>query len=126
MATLTVWKFDSPDAADRASETLQELAKQNLITVHDAATVSWSPDRKKPKTRQLSNTTAAGALGAAMRLIRLDHEESQLILAGLRQLMVRVVEENIEKSLQEMRAFAPFIDIMGAMHERAQIRLFVS
>jgi uncharacterized membrane protein len=65
MATLTVWKFDSPDAADRASETLQELAKQNLITVHDAATVSWPPDRKKPKTRQLSNTTAAGALGGS-------------------------------------------------------------
>jgi uncharacterized membrane protein len=65
MATLTVWKFDSPDAADRASETLQELAKQNLITVHDAATVSWPPDRKKPKTRQLSSTTAAGALGGS-------------------------------------------------------------
>ena len=65
MATLTVWKFDSPDSADRASETLQDLAKQNLITVHDAATVSWPPDRKKPKTRQLSNTTAAGALGGS-------------------------------------------------------------
>ena len=65
MATLTVWKFDSPDAADRASDTLQELAKQNLITVHDAATVSWPSDRKKPKTRQLSNTTAAGALGGS-------------------------------------------------------------
>jgi uncharacterized membrane protein len=65
MATLTVWKFDSPDAADRASETLQQLATQNLITVHDAATVAWPPDRKKPKTRQLSNTTAAGALGGS-------------------------------------------------------------
>jgi uncharacterized membrane protein len=65
MATLTVWKFDSPDAADRASQTLQDLAKQNLITVHDAATVSWPEDRKKPKTRQLSNTTAAGALGGS-------------------------------------------------------------
>ncbi|RYP85046.1 DUF1269 domain-containing protein [Nocardioides guangzhouensis] len=65
MATLTVWKFDSADAADEASRTLQDLAKQNLITVHDAATVSWPSDRKKPKTRQLSNTTAAGALGGS-------------------------------------------------------------
>ena len=65
MATLTVWKFDSADAADEASQTLQDLAKQNLITVHDAATVSWPTDRKKPKTRQLSNTTAAGALGGS-------------------------------------------------------------
>ena len=69
---------------------------------------------------------AAGSLGAAMRLIRLDHEEAQIILAGLRHVMVRVVEENIDKGLQEMRAFAPLIDIMGAMHERARVRLFIS
>jgi urease accessory protein len=69
---------------------------------------------------------AAGALGAAMRLIRLDHEEAQLIVVGLKPLMVRVAEENIDKELQEMRAFAPLIDIMGAMHERARVRLFIS
>jgi uncharacterized membrane protein len=62
-ATLTVWKFDSPQGAEEASKTLQELAKANLITVHDAATVSWEVGKKKPKTRQLASTTAAGALG---------------------------------------------------------------
>jgi uncharacterized membrane protein len=63
MATLTVWKFDTPSGADEASQTLQGLAKQNLIVLHDAATVSWEEGKKKPKTRQLANTTAAGALG---------------------------------------------------------------
>jgi uncharacterized membrane protein len=29
--------------------------------VHDAATVSWRSDAKKPKTRQLNNLTASGA-----------------------------------------------------------------
>ena len=38
MATLTVWKFDTQSGADEASETLQGLAKQNLIVLHDAAT----------------------------------------------------------------------------------------
>ncbi len=71
-------------------------------------------------------TFTASVLGAAMRLIRLDHEEAQLILGGLRHFMVRVVQENIDKSLQEMRAFAPLIDIMGAVHERARVRLFIS
>lgn len=71
-------------------------------------------------------TFTASVLGAAMRLIRLDHEEAQLILSGLRHCMVRVVQENIDKSLQEMRAFAPLIDIMGAVHERARVRLFIS
>src|SRR4051794_22347835 len=64
-ATLTVWKFGTPSGADEASKTLQGLAKQNLITIHDAAAVSWEEGQKKPKTRQLSSTTAAGALGGS-------------------------------------------------------------
>ena len=63
MATLTVWKFDSPTAADEAVGTLESLAKQQLIQLHDAATVSWQPDKKKPKTRQLHSLTGAGAMG---------------------------------------------------------------
>jgi uncharacterized membrane protein len=63
MATLTVWKFESPTGADEAIGTLESLAKQELITVHDAATVSWEPGKKKPKTRQLHSLTGAGAMG---------------------------------------------------------------
>jgi len=65
MATLTVWKFDTPTGADDAVVTLESLAKQELIKIHDASTVSWAPDRKKPKTRQLNNLAGAGALGGA-------------------------------------------------------------
>ncbi len=71
-------------------------------------------------------TFSTSLLGAAMRLIRLDHEEAQRILARLQPLMVRVVQVNIDKCLEEMRAFAPLIDIMGMAHERARIRLFIS
>lgn len=63
MATLTVWKFDSPTAADETVATLEKLAQQELIKVHDAATVSWAPGAKKPKTRQLRSLTGTGALG---------------------------------------------------------------
>jgi uncharacterized membrane protein len=65
MATLTVWKFDSPGGADSAERTLLGFAQEGLISVHDAATVSWEVGRKKPKTRQLNPTTAAGALGGS-------------------------------------------------------------
>jgi uncharacterized membrane protein len=65
MATLTVWKFDTPGGADEASATLQELARENVVVLHDAATVSWEPGKKKPKTRQLASTTGAGALGGS-------------------------------------------------------------
>lgn len=65
MATFTVWKFDDPTAADRSVELLESLQKQELIRVHDAATVSWEQGKKKPKTRQLRSMTGAGALGGS-------------------------------------------------------------
>ena len=65
MATLTVWKFPTATGADEAVATLQSLQKQELITLHDAATVSWPADRKRPKTRQLNDLTGAGALGGS-------------------------------------------------------------
>lgn len=61
--TLTVWKFPSSSGAETAVETLKDLQKQQLITVHDAAIVSWAEGAKKPKTKQLNDLTAAGALG---------------------------------------------------------------
>jgi uncharacterized membrane protein len=64
-ATMTVWKFDTPEGAENASGTLRELARQNLIVIHDAAVVEWEEGRKKPKTRQMHNLAGAGALGGA-------------------------------------------------------------
>jgi uncharacterized membrane protein len=65
MATLTVWKFDSANGADDATDVLRNLASKKLITIHDAATVRWEEGKKKPKTRQLTNLAGAGALGGA-------------------------------------------------------------
>jgi uncharacterized membrane protein len=63
MATLTVWRFDTPDGADDAVATVELLTRQDLITVHDGATVAWRPDARKPRTRQLHTLTGADALG---------------------------------------------------------------
>ncbi len=65
MPTLTVWKFESTDGAERAEQKLLALEKQQVIVVHDAATVTWEVGKKKPKTRQLASTTGAGALGGS-------------------------------------------------------------
>ena len=65
MASLTVWKFTTPDGAEQAYEKLTALAKEQLITIDDAAIVSWQTGAKKPKTRQTQATTGAGALGGA-------------------------------------------------------------
>ncbi|WP_217497512.1 hypothetical protein [Rhodococcus sp. SGAir0479] len=45
---LTVWKFATPTGAETAIDTLEDLQKQALISVHDAAVVSWPEGRKKP------------------------------------------------------------------------------
>jgi uncharacterized membrane protein len=65
VATLSVWEFPDAQAADKAVTTLEGLAKQQLIKLHDAATVSWPEGARKPKTRQLHNLVGAGALGGA-------------------------------------------------------------
>ena len=65
MATLTVWRFPDAFGAERTESILERLQKEELITIHDAATVSWPDGAKKPKTRQLNNLAGAGALGGS-------------------------------------------------------------
>ena len=65
MTTLTAFKFNTPEGADRMSGMLQELQRQQLITVHDAAVVAWPPGKKQPKTRQLHNMAGMGAMQGA-------------------------------------------------------------
>ncbi|NJK31988.1 MAG: hypothetical protein HC927_05955 [Deltaproteobacteria bacterium] len=45
--------------------TLESLQKQQLITIQDAAVVSWPEGKKNPKTCQLHNMAGVGALGGA-------------------------------------------------------------
>jgi len=63
MSTLTATKFPTPQGADDALDKLQKLQSQQLITILDAAVVSWEVGRKRPKTRELRNLTGVGALG---------------------------------------------------------------
>ena len=42
-----------------------EMQNQELITVIDAATVTWPEGRKSPKTKQAVNLTGAGAMDGA-------------------------------------------------------------
>src|SRR3954451_4143367 len=65
MATLSVWKFDSPDGAANALATLERLQKEELIHIEDGAYVYWPPGKKKPKTEQMHSLTGGGALGGS-------------------------------------------------------------
>jgi uncharacterized membrane protein len=65
MATITGFKFDTPDGAGKMVDLVQDLSKQQLITLEDAATVTWPEGKKKPKTKHLGDMTGAGAVGGA-------------------------------------------------------------
>ena len=65
MTTLTVFKFPSTDGAQEMLNKIYALQNQELITVVDAATVTWPEGKKSPKTKQAVNLTGAGALDGA-------------------------------------------------------------
>lgn len=63
MAALTVWKFQTPYGAETLLRSLEQLQERQLITVQDAAVVSWESGKRKPKTRQMRDAKVGGALG---------------------------------------------------------------
>jgi len=65
MNTLTVFKFGTPEGAQEMLNNVYKMQNEELITVVDAATVSWPEDRKAPKTKQAVNLTGAGAMDGA-------------------------------------------------------------
>src|ERR671911_3209980 len=66
LATLSILKFNDPSGADRVLLALQGLQERQLITLQDAAVVSWPADRNKPKTRELSSMTGVAATWGAL------------------------------------------------------------
>ena len=65
MNTLTVLKFSTPEGAQDMLNKVYEMQNQELITVIDAAMVTWPDGRKTPKTKQAVNLTGAGAMDGA-------------------------------------------------------------
>jgi len=65
MASLTVFKFSTPEGAGQMLTKLESLQKMHLITIQDAAIVTWPVGKKKPMTKQIVSTAGAGALQGA-------------------------------------------------------------
>jgi uncharacterized membrane protein len=65
MASLTVFKFNTPEGASQMLEKVQSLQKLELIKVQDAAIVTWPEGKDKPKTKQLVNMAGMGAMQGA-------------------------------------------------------------
>jgi uncharacterized membrane protein len=65
VGTLSVWKFACPEDAQVALNRLADISREQILLFQDAAVATWPEGKKKPETRQVSNTTGAGALSSA-------------------------------------------------------------
>ncbi len=65
MTTLSVYKFETAEGAQQGLDLVEELSKQELIEVHDAAIVTWPDGKNRPKTKQLVSLIGAKALDGA-------------------------------------------------------------
>jgi urease accessory protein len=69
---------------------------------------------------------ATTILGAALRLMRVSHIETQKILYELTGRAGEMYAIAATKRLSDMASFAPLTEILAAVHTRAHVRLFMS
>jgi uncharacterized membrane protein len=65
MATLTVFKFATPEGAGQMLEKVKSIQKMELIKIQDAAIVTWAQGQNAPKPKQLVNMAGMGAMQGA-------------------------------------------------------------
>lgn len=65
-------------------------------------------------------------LGAAIRLGRLGHRQAQGMLIHFRPQVTPLVEQALDKPIEEIGAFVPLADIRAMQHAHLSVRLFSS
>ena len=69
---------------------------------------------------------ASQVVGAALRLVRVTHRDTQKILFSLASYIESLYGQAKSLSLQQMHGFAPQMDILSSLHERGTQRMFMS
>ena len=72
------------------------------------------------------NGVAATILGAALRLMKISHVETQKILYELNGLADAAYENAAAARLPDMVGYAPLTEILAAVHNKAHVRLFMN
>lgn len=65
MTSLSIWIFDTSEAAEPALRTLGRLEMQGRLDVADAAVVSWPDGDMRPRTYQAGSAGGVAALSGA-------------------------------------------------------------
>jgi urease accessory protein len=72
------------------------------------------------------NGVAATILGAALRLMRISHVETQRILYELNGFVDTAYKKAAASYLSDMAGYAPLTEILAAVHNKAHVRLFMN
>jgi urease accessory protein len=72
------------------------------------------------------SAVAATVLGAALRLMKVTHVQTQAILFDLNSRTEAAYEIAAAAQLSDMSSFAPLTEILAAVHANAHVRLFTS
>ncbi|MFG1889275.1 urease accessory protein UreF [Micromonospora sp. NPDC049051] len=70
--------------------------------------------------------TASTVLGAAVRLMRLDHLDAQSILFAVNEKVADDYREVRTADLDDMQTFGPHLDVLAAAHQHTHVRMFMS
>lgn len=65
-------------------------------------------------------------LGAALRCVRVSHYDTQKILFRLAEVAETHYKEASIMNLEDMHAFVPQLDILASLHEKGNMRMFMS
>ena len=65
-------------------------------------------------------------LGAALRLMKVSHLETQSLLFELNATVSEDYRSVAGATLEDMAGFAPLLDVLAACHVSSQVRLFMS
>ena len=65
-------------------------------------------------------------LGAALRLMKISHIETQKILYAINDLAAAAYENAAAARLSDMAGYAPLTEILAAVHTKAHVRLFMN
>ena len=69
---------------------------------------------------------AAMVTGAALRLMRVTHLDTQKVLFALAPLVDGIYEEVKGWEMEQMQGFAPLMEIFSSQHEKGKQRMFMS
>lgn len=69
---------------------------------------------------------ASMMLGAALRLMRISFFDTQAILREVNETAAEMYERVQADTLDDMRSFAPVVDILAAAHVKAHVRMFMN